>query len=161
MIAEFLKSLLSNSIFLTSLVAFAMSQSIKAVLSLFMIKGKKGKGAFIALTWSTGGMPSSHSALVSSMSASAAISEGIGSNIFALTFFFAMVIIRDALGVRRAAGLQAKALNNLGRDISERFNTAWQPVKEIQGHGPFEVAAGVILGVAIAFILHFLLLPSV
>lgn len=100
-------------------------------------------------------MPSSHSALVSAMASSTAITEGLASTIFVVTLFFALVIIRDALGVRRAAGLQAKALNNLGRDSSQHLDIEWQPVKEIQGHSPLEVSAGIMLGIVIACVFHF------
>jgi len=61
-----------------------------------------------------------------------------------------LVVIRDALGVRRASGVQARALNNLGRQIVDKINVNFNPVKEIHGHTPLEVAVGVLLGVFIA-----------
>jgi acid phosphatase family membrane protein YuiD len=158
MIIESFTSLFDNPIFLASISTFVLSQCIKSLLSLFKMRERKGTGAIIALTWSTGGMPSSHSALVAAMATSAAFAEGLGSNVFVITFFFAMVIIRDALGVRRATGLQAKALNRLGRDVAARFKTDWECVKEIQGHSPFEVGVGIALGIVVACAFRFLLL---
>jgi acid phosphatase family membrane protein YuiD len=147
--------LFSNSVFISSLSAFILSQILKGIITLFKIKDRKAKSAFFAMIWNTGGMPSSHSALVSAMACSAGIIEGFGSNIFAITFFFALVIIRDALGVRRASGLQSKALNNLGRIVTEKFSVEWQPVKEIQGHNPLEVVIGIVLGIVTALGFHF------
>ncbi|GHV87657.1 hypothetical protein AGMMS50267_00170 [Spirochaetia bacterium] len=108
------------------------------------------------LVWRTGGMPSSHSALVSSMSTSAAINEGIGSNLFIVTLFFALIIMRDAVGVRRSSGLQARALNSLGRQLSEDSSVEYHPVKEVHGHTPMEVVLGALLGIFIAAAYAFL-----
>jgi acid phosphatase family membrane protein YuiD len=141
-----LHDLVHNFIFIDSLAAFVVSQILKAIIVLIRMQDQRKKKAAVALFWSTGGMPSSHSALVSAMTTSAAIMEGLGSPLFAVTFFFAMVIIRDALGVRRAAGQQAKALNVLGAALAERVGFEWQPVKEIQGHNPLEVSCGILLG---------------
>ncbi|GHV95700.1 hypothetical protein AGMMS50293_20200 [Spirochaetia bacterium] len=95
-------------------------------------------------------MPSSHSAVVCSLTASVAFVEGIASNLFVFSFWFTLVVLRDALGVRRAAGLQAKALNNLGRQTADKAGVDFHAVKEIQGHSPLEVVVGCFLGVFIA-----------
>jgi acid phosphatase family membrane protein YuiD len=144
-----------NAIFVSSICAFALAQILKCVFSLFSEKELKAKEAVSVLVWKTGGMPSAHSSLVSAMSASAAFVEGVSSNIFVITFFFALVIIRDSLGVRRSAGMQAQALNNLGRDLSKKFGIIWQDVKVIQGHNPLEVAVGVSIGIIVASVFHF------
>ena len=95
-------------------------------------------------------MPSSHSALVVSLTTAIAFREGLNSSVFILSSFFALVVIRDALGVRRAAGLQAKALNQLGKELNARYGTSYRPVKEVHGHTPAEVAVGSVLGFCIA-----------
>jgi len=69
---------------------------------------------------------------------------------FALCFFFALIVMRDAMGVRRSSGLQAKTLNLLGKNMNERLGTEYHPVKEIQGHSPLEVIVGSLLGAFIA-----------
>jgi acid phosphatase family membrane protein YuiD len=61
-----------------------------------------------------------------------------------------MVVMRDAMGVRRATGLQARSLNQLGREVSEKLGVDFHPVKEIQGHHPLEVIIGSLLGIFIA-----------
>jgi acid phosphatase family membrane protein YuiD len=95
-------------------------------------------------------MPSSHVALVSAMATSTAFLEGIGSNLFAVCFWVALIVTRDAMGVRRASGLQARVLNLLGRNLAERLGIEFHPVKEVMGHTPLEVAVGGLLGIIIA-----------
>jgi len=95
-------------------------------------------------------MPSSHAALVSSLCASIAFVRGIASDLFIFSFWFALVVLRDAMGVRRSAGLLAKALNNLGRQTAEKSGLEFHTVKEIQGHTPLEVIVGTSLGIFIA-----------
>jgi acid phosphatase family membrane protein YuiD len=108
------------------------------------------------LIWRTGGMPSSHSALVASMAASVAFSQGIDSNLFVITFMLTLIIIRDSLGVRRSSGVQARVLNWLGRQVSEKLKIDYHPVKEVNGHSPLEVVVGSLLGIFIAAAYHFL-----
>ena len=62
-----------------------------------------------------------------------------------------MVTIRDAMGVRRSSGLQAKKLNELGSELSEKNLVEYKPIKEILGHRPMEVIFGAILGFFIGF----------
>jgi acid phosphatase family membrane protein YuiD len=61
-----------------------------------------------------------------------------------------MVVMRDAMGVRRASGLQARRLNQLGREVSEKLGIDFHPVQEIQGHDPLEVIVGAFLGIFVA-----------
>jgi acid phosphatase family membrane protein YuiD len=88
-----------------------------------------------------------------SLATAIALTEGPNTSIFILSLFFALVVIRDAMGVRRSAGLQARALNQLGRELSSRLGLAFHPVKEVQGHSPAQVAVGALLGffIALAF----------
>jgi len=103
------------------------------------------------LFWRTGGMPSSHAAVVTSMTASVALSEGLGSNLFAVSLLIALVVMRDAMGVRRAVGLQARALNLLGKFMTEKLKyDEYHHVKEIRGHAPLEVVVGAFLGIFIS-----------
>ena len=102
------------------------------------------------LFWSTGGMPSSHAAVVASMTASVAFNEGLGSNLFAVSLLVALVVMRDAMGSRRAVGLQASTLNHLGKFLSEKLKFEYFPVKEIRGHAPLEVVIGALVGVFIS-----------
>ena len=95
-------------------------------------------------------MPSSHAAVVASMTAAVAFHEGTGSNLFAVCLFVALVIMRDAMGVRHASGLQARALNLLGKQAAEKTDIEYNPVKEIRGHTPQEVIVGGTLGILVS-----------
>ncbi|MGB5822569.1 MAG: divergent PAP2 family protein [Proteocatella sp.] len=100
----------------------------------------------------SGGMPSSHSSLVTSLTTAIGLTEGFSSPIFALAFGFACITMYDAAGVRYAVGEQAKILNQIVSDIQ---NNAFreEKLKELVGHTPKEVIAGAILGIAIAVIM--------
>jgi acid phosphatase family membrane protein YuiD len=154
-LAESVKSLFGNEIFLPTLTSLIVAQFFKMVFQLLSRKNKKRPwDAIETMMWRTGGMPSSHSAIVCALATSAGINEGISSNFFVFCFIFATVVLRDAVGVRRAAGLQARALNNLGRQSAEKVGLEFRSVKEVQGHTPLEVFVGALLGILIAIIFY-------
>ena len=140
----------SNPIILSCLTSWFLSQLIKGVIVLLQIRKNNFKEILETLFWRTGGMPSSHTAVVTSMTASVAFYEGLGSNLFAVSLFIALVIMRDAMGVRRAVGLQARAFNLMGKYSAEKMGIEFHPVKEIQGHAPLEVIVGALLGIFIS-----------
>ena len=148
--AESLGAFFANPIILSSLTSWFLAQLIKGIIALMHIRTKSFREVLETLVWRTGGMPSSHAAVVTSMTAAVGFSEGLGSNLFAVSLFVAMVVMRDAMGVRRASGLQARALNQFGRQASEKLDIEFHPVKEIQGHAPLEVIVGAFLGIFIS-----------
>ena len=103
--------------------------------------------------WDTGGMPSSHSATVTSLATSVGLIEGLNSTSFAMATIFATVVMYDAAGIRQAAGKQAGVLNRiiekLAHKIEEKLHD--ERLKELLGHTPFEVMIGGSLGVIVAF----------
>ncbi|MGL5257499.1 MAG: divergent PAP2 family protein [Proteocatella sp.] len=100
----------------------------------------------------SGGMPSSHSSLVTSMTTAIGMTEGFGSSIFALAFGVSCIIMYDAAGVRYAVGTQAKILNQIISDIQEhKFRE--EKLKELIGHTPIEVIVGGVLGVIVAIVM--------
>ncbi len=105
----------------------------------------------------SGGMPSSHSALVTSLATSIGITRGFLSCEFAISVVLALVVMYDAAGIRRAAGEQAKTLNKLlenwNRTNDQDEYDIETTLKELLGHTPFEVLIGAILGIVIAIIL--------
>jgi len=145
-----IKALFENKIFLSTVSSLCTAQLLKTILYLFKRRRKKTKEFVEILIWRTGGMPSSHAALVSSLCTSVAFVRGIASDLFIFSFWFALVVLRDAMGVRRSAGLLARALNNLGRQMVEKTGADFHTVKEIQGHTPLEVIVGASLGIFIA-----------
>jgi acid phosphatase family membrane protein YuiD len=142
--------LFENMIFLSSISSLCVAQLLKSIIYIVNKRKKKTQELIEILIWRTGGMPSSHAALVCSLCTSIAFVEGISSNLFIFSFWFALVVLRDALGVRRSAGLLAKALNNLGKQAAEKNGFDFNVVKEIQGHTPLEVIVGAFLGFFIA-----------
>ena len=144
------RALFENKIFLSTVLSLCLAQLLKVLAFVAGGRRKKMREMVEILTWRTGGMPSSHAALVSSLCASVAFAEGIASNLFIFSFWFALVVLRDAMGVRRSAGLMAKALNDMGEQVSEKIGLDYRLVKEIQGHTPLEVVVGGLLGVSIA-----------
>jgi len=145
-----IKSLFLNPMFLATVSSLCVAQVLKMVFYLITHKHKKKWDAIETMIWRTGGMPSSHSATVCALATSMGIRHGIDSDYFVFCLFFAMVVLRDSVGVRRAAGLQAKALNNLGRQSAKLIGLEFNTVKEIQGHTPLEVLVGSCLGIVIA-----------
>ena len=150
------KGLIENPVFLSVISSLFLAQLIKTIIYLLRAKLKNPKDTFGILIWRTGGMPSSHSAMVSALASSVAFVEGLDSNLFVITLMFALIIIRDALGVRRSSGVQARVLNWLGRQASEKLKIEFHPVKEVHGHSPLEVAVGALLGIIIAAAFCFL-----
>jgi len=150
--AEAIKSLLSNRIFLSTVFSLVIAQVLKLFFYFIKNKNKSRKkwDAIETMLWRTGGMPSSHSAVVCALATSIGILEKITSTYFIISLVFAMVVLRDSVGVRRTAGLQARALNNLGRQSAKLTGLEFHSVKEIHGHTPLEVLAGSLLGVLIA-----------
>jgi len=141
---------LYHPIFLSGLVSWFLSQAIKTVYAVFSRSITGYKDVLTLLFWRTGGMPSSHSALVFSLVACLGVHNGLYSDIFLFALVVAVITARDALGVRRSSGLQAKGLNNLGLKFAEKNpDFKFKPIKEIQGHTPSQVLAGSILGTVI------------
>lgn len=137
--------LLHNNIIWVSLLSWGIAQSLKVILTLIL-----NKRFDIRRFVGAGGMPSSHSALVVSLTTSIGRLEGYDSPIFSLALAFSLIVMYDAAGVRRAAGKQAKVLN----EILEQFYTSRivpeEKLKELLGHTPVEVIAGALLGFTIS-----------
>ncbi len=136
----------NNSIIATSVLAWFIAQLLKVIFALIGEK-KIDFSRFIG----AGGMPSSHSAFVTSLATSVGRKLGFNSSEFAISFALALIVMYDASGVRRAAGNQARILNNLIKQWATNDpNFVEEKLKELLGHTPFEVMIGALLGVAIA-----------
>ena len=144
------KAFFSNFVLVSTISAWFVAQFLKMVTTLF--KEKKFKPSL--MLFSSGGMPSSHSATVGSLCTSSAIAFGFGSFEFAVSAVLSMVVITDAMGVRWETGEQSKVINKIVKKLfagkPEDTETA---LKELVGHTPLQVLMGVIVGVATPFIL--------
>ena len=143
------QKLLSNPFLLIGLSSWFWAQLIKTIIH-----------AIVTSLIGDGGMPSGHSATVSSLATAAALVYGLGSFEFAMAFIFAIVVCKDAMGVRLETGRQAVIIN----DIVEAFNSLASEklpeakLKEFVGHTPLQVIAGILLGVANTFIMYYCVL---
>lgn len=136
-------------ILIVSICAWAVAQSIKVILDLI----QKKQFDFRVLV-ATGGMPSSHSAIVSSLATSVAIVAGLSSISFAISAVFALIVIYDSANVRRSVGRQAVVLNRIVKELRERRHISYfeKDLRELMGHTTFQVIIGACLGIAVAFI---------
>ena len=147
-------TMLNSPIFLSSLFGWFMAQFLKSIIAFFRnIKHSQESDSILTFLWRTGGMPSSHSAAATALTTSIGFTMGIHTPLFISMLLYNLLVIRDALGVRKSAGIQAKALNALGLELKERFGIEFSKVKEINGHNGSEVSVGILLGffIAVAF----------
>jgi len=101
----------------------------------------------------TGGMPSSHSGSVATLSTTVGMSEGFTSMAFQIACFFSVIVVYDASGLRRSAGKQAQVLNRLVDRMYREHSLSLRgerPLQELLGHTPFEVFVGILFGIAFA-----------
>lgn len=143
-----LNDIFSNRILIISFISWITAQVLKVII-VFL---KEKKIDFKRLI-GAGGMPSSHSAFVVALSVSVGRTSGFNSLEFAICTVFALIVMYDAAGVRRAAGKQARVLNSIIEDMQLTGKVAEERLKELIGHTPVEVFAGAILGIIIAAIL--------
>ncbi len=143
-----------NPILTISLTAWLAAQISKTMINCLLMKRFDAERL-----WGAGGMPSSHSALVCSMLVATGKEAGTHSPLFAIAFVVAAIVMYDAMGVRRAAGEQAKVLNQMLFDWMDQnkqlFPNAKQTkeLKEMLGHTPIEVLSGALLGIVIGFVI--------
>lgn len=150
-----LQELLANRVLISGLVGWGAAQVLKTIIYALMHRTLD-----LTRIFGDGGMPSGHSATVSSLATAAALVYGLGSFEFAMAFIFAIVVCKDAMGVRLETGRQAVIIN----DIVEAFNSLASEklpeakLKEFVGHTPLQVIAGILLGVANTFIMYYCIL---
>lgn len=139
-------NVLHNSVLIVAVAACLIAQVLKLVFELI----RHGKVTFRTLV-ETGGMPSAHSALVTSLAAGVGQTVGWETPAFAAAAIFAVIVMYDAAGVRQAAGKQARILNQI---VDEFFHDAEfheERLKELLGHTPVQVIAGCALGIFVSW----------
>lgn len=144
---EIVKDLLRNDMLICAVVAYFIAQFLKILTTLY-----KEKKLDLRRLWASGGMPSSHAATVSALAIRCGMVSGVASPAFAICFILASVVMYDATGVRRAAGEQAKLLNQIVADLfSGNPEYTEKALKELIGHTPLQVVMGSLLGILIGF----------
>lgn len=146
LLSDQVKKFLSNPVLLACISSWFCAQFIKTVISILYGRIHSLYELVENLIWKTGGLPSSHSALVASLSTTVGFRNGISSDIFILSLCFFMVTIRDAVGVRRSNGIQAQKINEIGRLLNKKDIIDYKPILEVNGHTPMEVTIGCLLG---------------
>lgn len=147
--------LITNPFLLTALSSWAVAQVLKVIIN-----------AAVNRTWDIerlfgdGGMPSGHSATVASLAIFTALRCGTGSFQFAMAAIFAIIVCHDAMGVRLETGKQAALLNELVEafNILSAKDLPEVKLKELVGHTPTQVSAGVIIGILNACLMHYVIL---
>lgn len=143
------ETIFQNKILLVSLVACFSAQGLKLLIEL--VRNRKFNFRYLV---TTGGMPSAHSALVGALATGVGLTKGWESAEFAIACLFAVIVMYDAAGVRQAAGLQARILNQLLDEFlhdTHHLNTE-KKLKELLGHTPFQVFVGLAWGIGISVI---------
>lgn len=149
------QELLQNDPLLVGIVAWLLAQALKVVTHY----GSTRKVDF-RMWASSGGMPSSHSAFVAALATVVGFREGFDSSLFAICAIFGGIVMYDATGVRLAASHQARILNQIVAELFEGHPISQRKLKELIGHTPFQVIVGALLGVTLALIWEFAILPA-
>ncbi|XP_062181609.1 uncharacterized protein LOC133885861 [Phragmites australis] len=144
--SPYLLALAANPTFMSALVAWAVAQATKAVLTSFVERRWD-----LRMLFSSGGMPSSHTALCTALTASVALCHGVSDALFPVCLGFTLIVMYDATGVRRHAGMQAEVLNKIVEDLFQGHPISERKLKELLGHTPSQVFAGAFLGILVAW----------
>ena len=139
--------LLDNHILIASILAWVVAQVSKTIYQL--VRQRK---FLVTPLVSSGGMPSSHSALVTALATSTARVTGLGSAAFAITAVLAGIVMYDAAGVRRAVSIQARILNQMIDEAFQGHPIAEKRLRELIGHTPVQVFVGGLLGIGIGLL---------
>lgn len=148
---QLIKDFINNYLLISAIVSWLVAQICKVFTGIF----RERQFSIVSLLTGTGGMPSSHSACVTALAISSGLCYGLNSPSFAISAILAVVVMRDASGVRREAGKQAKVLNQIIQELfttndEKKFQTE---LKELLGHTPLQVFVGALLGAGVAFAL--------
>ena len=147
----FWEQLLGNEVLVCAVIGWTVAQVLKTIIDFSLNKSFSPERLV-----GSGGMPSSHSATVCSLTMSSGLCYGVGSFEFAVSFVLAAVVMYDAIGVRQETGKQAKLLNMImEQDLFQLDNEQFQKkLKEFVGHTPLQVVAGAILGILLTLLVH-------
>ena len=140
---------IANPTLWSAIVGWLLAQIIKIIC--FVVSKHKLNFTYLI---TPGGMPSAHSTMAGALVTSVAIRTGTANPLFAVTLAFAIVVMFDAQSVRRAAGLQAKTLNQIVQELFKTHRFPERRLGELLGHTPLEVFLGMILGIFVALLIH-------
>jgi len=139
-----------NQVLFAGLISWFFGQFLKVPME-YLINRRINWG----LWFSSGGMPSTHSSLMVSVTISTGLNFGFDSAIFAVAFAISMIVVYDATGVRRQAGIHAQKINQIFEELLRGEPIEIEQLKEVLGHTPAQVVGGVILGIIVALTLWY------
>ncbi len=142
-----MKALLDNRILVATFIAWVIAQLSKTIYELIRYRKLR-----LSRLVSAGGMPSSHSALVTSLATATGRVAGVASAAFAISLVLAAIVMYDAAGVRRAVSIQARILNQMIDEAFQGKPFAEKRLRELIGHTPTQVIVGGLLGVGVALV---------
>ncbi|HXQ34498.1 MAG TPA: divergent PAP2 family protein [Anaerolineales bacterium] len=134
-----------NKVLIAGLIAWSLAQVIKIPLDFFRTRRWNW-----ALFFTTGGMPSSHSSLMTATTLAIGLYHGFDHPVFALGVAITMIVTYDAAGVRQQAGIHARRINVLFDELLHGHPINQRDLREVIGHTPLEVAGGILLGLIVA-----------
>ena len=157
MIIEHFLALIKNGALIVPTVAWLIAQLLKAT-----IDAAVNKTFRLSRLFGDGGMPSGHSATVMSLATIVGLTDGFGSITFAIAMVFAIVVMHDAIGVRREAGKQARMILSMVEVLGDYLAETDKRIKDeklkvLVGHTPLQVICGALLGFVIAVLYFYLL----
>lgn len=138
-------ALFQNKVLIAGLIAWALAQVIKIPLDYLRTRRWNW-----SLLLTTGGMPSSHSALMTATTLAIGLYHGLDSPVFALGVVITMIVTYDAAGVRQQAGIHAQRINVIMAELLKGHPINERDLREVLGHTPLEVVGGILLGLAVA-----------
>ncbi|MBN1311995.1 MAG: divergent PAP2 family protein [Anaerolineae bacterium] len=154
MLLSLLRDLINNDVMWVSIAASTLAQFLKPFTYLW--KTKEFDWHHIA---ATGGMPSSHSALVTALATGLGLEFGFDSPFFAMAIMLTMIVTYDAQGVRKQAGEHGRAINQIIAELLSGQEIGEKEFQEVLGHSRMEVAAGVLFGIGVMLVWKFLVQP--
>ena len=151
-IGMFMRDLWQNRVLLSAATGWAAAQILKTIVH-GLLEGEWKLERMVG----SGGMPSSHAATVCALVTAAAYNYGPGSFEFTISFLLAIIVLHDARGVRLETGKQAEILNEIVKYLRMEEGHTTLPEKELKelvGHTPVQVGAGMIIGIIVGIVLH-------
>ena len=148
-------ALFTNYVLMSAVFGWIVAQILKFFTGIFKVK----EFSFVELFFGTGGMPSSHTAAVVGLTTACAMKFGLGSYQVAISGVLAMIVMRDAMGMRRQVGEHAKALNSIFKELADAHNDptlTQKALAELVGHTPLQVFAGMFVGIAVGIGLYYI-----
>ena len=140
-------SLLDNQVLICAFIAWQLAQLLKIPFNYWRTQEVEWR-----LYFRPGGMPSSHSALMISTTLAIGLFHGFDTPTFALGVAISMIVLYDAAGVRRQAGMHAKKINLIIDELLKGHPISEQQLKEVLGHSPLEVVGGTFLGILVPIV---------